>query len=73
MRARKPWRRLRLTTLGWKVLFMLITDLEAAKGAGIYLLNLKIVNIFLVFLRFLRKLWIRFFSKYLVDKINLSD
>jgi len=52
---------------------MLITDLEAAKGAGIYLLNLKIVNIFLVFLRFLRKLWIRFFSKYLVDKIDLSD
>jgi len=49
MRARKPWRRLRLTTLGWKVLFMLITDLEAAKGAGMYPLNLKIVNIFLVF------------------------
>jgi len=28
---------------------------------------------FLVFLQFLRKLWIRFFSKYLVDKIDLSD
>jgi len=49
MRARKPWRRLRLTTLGWKVLFMLITGLEAAKGAGMYLLSVKIVNIFLVF------------------------
>ena len=62
-----------MTTLGWKVLFILITDLEAAKGAGMYPLNVKNVNIFLVFLRFLRKLWIRFFSKTLVDKNDLSD
>ena len=62
-----------MTTLGWKVLFILITDFEAVKGAGMYPLNVKNVNIFLVFLRFLRKLWIRFFSQTLVDKNDLSD
>jgi hypothetical protein len=40
---------LRLTTLGWKVLFMAITDPEAEKGAGMYLFKRKNVNVFLVF------------------------
>jgi len=42
-----------LTTLGWKVLFMAITDPEAEKGVGMYLLKRKNVNVFIGFSLFL--------------------
>ena len=62
IRARKPWRRLRLTTLGWKVLFMTNLNPKAQKGAGMYIFSREKVNNFL-------------FSGYfqdIVDKIFFS-
>ena len=58
IRARKPWRRLRLTTLGWKVLFMTSLNPRAQKGAGIYIFSREKVNYFLFSRHFI----------YLVDK-----
>jgi len=39
IRALKPWRRLRLTILGWKVRFIFTRGLSGTKGAGIYRLR----------------------------------
>ena len=72
IRALKPWRRLRLTTLGWKVLFMTSLDPRAQKGAGIYIFSREKVNNFMfsghfrysVDKKFIpRKLWIKIPSR----------
>jgi len=62
IRARKPWRRLRLTTLGWKVLFMTNLNPKPQKGAGMYIFSREKVNNFLFSSHF----------QYIVDKSFFS-
>ena len=71
IRARKPWRRLRLTTLGWKVLFITSLDPRAKNGAEFTSLVEK-KSIISCFPDTLGLLWIKNFFSKIVDKILLD-